>query len=254
MRYLFCEHVLKMSGSDTKGKRKIAVYTDNPPLPGKKFFLVSTISPDGPRQKGDVHGFKIHDMCETAEEADELGEYYRDIDPIFDVRRGVVGKWIPWVFEDDSEMDIRYANEQLTNLVKSHRMQKSSSNKQWHQKVEKHIEEIRYAGTREGQEELAKKKEPVEAFYFKIQQLKHTIKRRKEELENLEEVFHSNYTKDERNMAKKAELPFTEPAPMQYTLLGATEDQAESRFQKPPESEELETVQRELEQGSSSQI
>lgn len=211
-----------MSGSTVtkSGKKRMTVLHDNPPLPGKKFFLVSMISPESP-QKHDVHGFKIHDMCETEEEAKELGSYYRNLDPDFDVSVGVVGKWLPWLFDVMAVQNIEYANDQLTNLVKSHRTSKRSGDTTWREDVDKHIEEIQKAGTKEGQEALAAQKEPAVSLLFKIKQLELTIKRRRNELENLQEVFHTQYNKEDRAAAKKVELPLSEPQPMQYTMLSS---------------------------------
>ena len=216
------------ASTKNKGKKPISVLHDNPPLPGKKYFLVSMISPDS-RQKHSVHGFKIHDMCETEEEGRYLGEYYRNLDPDFDVALGVVGKWIPWLWDPLDVPNIEYANERLTDLIKSHRMNKQTSDLQWKKQVDEHLEKIDYAYTKEGQEELLNKKEPAVSLLFKIRQIEYLIERRNQELENLKEVYYEKYTEDERVVAEKAELPITEPVPMQYTLLSSAGDDEEEK-------------------------
>ena len=113
-----------------------------------------------------------------------------------------------------------YADSFLTDLIREHQMNK----RKWIQmeaEVEQNLEQIRYTGTKEGQEEAAKKKEPAVSIWFKRQQLEATIKKRRDELEALDDLFHTNYTKAERNEAKKAQLPLSEPLPMQYELLGS---------------------------------
>ena len=206
--------------------KKITVLHDNPPLAGKKFFLLSMISPES-RQRHQVHGFKLHDMCETEEEGRDLAAYYHNLDPDFDVLLGRVGKWCPFLFDTMDVPDAEYANKELTELIKSHRMNKSNMDKRWKTEYEKSKEEIAKGNTREGQLELLNRKEPAVSLYFKIKQVEQVIKKRKEELETLQEVFHTKYNKAERSEAKKAELPLSEVPPMQYTLLGSGEAEAE---------------------------
>lgn len=215
--------------SSKKGKKPITVLHDNPPLPGKKYFLVSMISPDS-NQKHKVHGFKIHDVCETEEEGRELGIYYRDLDPDFDVALGVVGKWIPWLWDPFEVPNIEYANKQLTDLIGAHRMKKNNDDKQWKNEVDKHLKDIEYAVSKEGQEELLNKSnEPAISVLFKLRQLELTIERRKEEYENLRELYLSRYSDSERNLAEKSNLPLSEPLPMQYTLLSSAPPEIEQK-------------------------
>lgn len=200
--------------------KKVTVLRDNPPLPGKKFALISMISPES-RQPHQVHGFKIHDMCETEEEGRMLAKYYYGLDPDFDVYVCQAGKWCPWVWNPLEVADVEYANQELTNLIRSHRMHRKDMDLHWKQEHEKNLQEIRKGATKEGQLEMANRKEPAVSMWFKIKQIERVIKRRKEELDNLQEIFHTQYRLDERKEARKAELPLSEPPPMQYTLLGS---------------------------------
>jgi len=200
--------------------KQIAVLKDNPELADKKFYLCSMISPDS-TQKHKVHSLKIHDVCATEEEGRALCEYYRRLDPAFDVYLGTVGKWSPWIWNALDVPNVEYANQFMTDLIREHRMNKSDMDTKWKHEVEQNLEQIRYTGTKEGQEEAAKKKEPAVSIWFKRQQLEATIKKRRDELEALDDLFHTNYTKAERNEAKKAQLPLSEPLPMQYELLGS---------------------------------
>lgn len=193
----------------------VAVLHDNPPLSGKKFFLASMISPES-RNKHDVYAFKFHDVCETEDEGKRLCQYYHKMDPDFDVFLGTIGKWSPWVFDPLSITDVEYANSQLTELVGAHRANATSSDSKWHEDVNNHIKDIQRGATREGQLELANRRESPESVYHKIQQLNLVIKRRKDELEAIEDIFHTNYTKEERKHAKNVSLALTEPTPMKY--------------------------------------
>jgi len=221
-----------------KGKKKITVLKDNPPLSGKKFFLMSVISPES-RQQHTVHGLKLHDMCETEEEGRELAKYYHELDPDFDVLLGVVGKWCPFLFDTMDVPDVEYANKELTNLIKSHRMHRNSMDKHWKSEHEKNVEEIRKGNTREGQMELANKKEPAVSVWFKIKQIEQVIKARKDELDAMQELFHTKYPKSERLEAKKAQLPLSEPSPMQYTLLGSDVNEHEQQQHEQQENEHV---------------
>jgi len=208
-------------------KKRIAVLSDNPPLPGKKYFLVSMISPVS-RQIHDTHGFKIHDMCETEEEARDLAVYYRNLDVDFDVAVGVVGKWLPFIFDMTNIPNAEYADEQLTELVRAHRTNKKTADKNWRENVDKHLEEIKYAGTKEGQEKLASQKEPIVSLLFKIKQLEACVKARKEELENLESIYHEKYSKEERSEMKNFKFPTFDTQPMQYTILSSAPEEVQA--------------------------
>jgi hypothetical protein len=200
--------------------RKVAVLHDNPPLPGKKLCLVSMISPES-RQKHDVYGFKLHDMCETEQEAEMLTKYYHNLDPDFDVYTCEVGKWCPWIWDPLSINNVEYANEFLTDLIRGHRVHQKQVDQHWKSEHQRKRGEIMKGATREGQLEMANRKEPAVSVWFKIKQIENIIKKRKEELEQLEEVFHMNYSKSDRIQAKKSDLPLSEPPAMQYTLLGS---------------------------------
>lgn len=208
--------------SHTQVKEKISVLHDNPPLSGKKFFLVSMISPES-NQKHDIYGFKLHDVCETEEQGRKLCSYYNSLDPDFDIYLASVGKWLPWCFDPTAVTEAEYANEQLTNLIRGHREQTELKNQEWEKNLVKCKEAIKYEGSKEGQEESSRRKEVPESLYFKIKQLENLINSRNSELSQLKERYANDYTESERTHAESLELPISEIAPMQYELLGSTE-------------------------------
>ncbi|RKO94293.1 hypothetical protein BDK51DRAFT_42111 [Blyttiomyces helicus] len=212
--------------SDIKST-KVAILHDNPPLPGKKYFLASMISPES-RQKHDTYGFKIHDVCETEEEGRKLSMAYQALDPDFDIFVGTVGKWSPWVFNPFEVSNVEYANSQLTGLIQSHRNKQAEMDKNWDKEFreikEKHAKDLEYAKTQEGKAALASasenKRQHAAAVWFKIQQLEALIKKRTEELRQERDTFLSDlYTDLERDEAQKITLPLTEPIDMQYQLM-----------------------------------
>ena len=207
---------------------KINPLKDNPPLDNKKFFLASMVSPEG-RNKHDVYGFKFHDVAPTYKDAKNLVKRYHGMDPDFDVFIGTIGKWCPWVFNPDEIADQEYADSKLNELISEHRKHVASSNDQYHRDVQDHVQKIKQNSTKEGQENAMKEKEHVVAVMFKIKQLKLHLKRRQEELQALEDIFHTKYTKEERNLAKKAKMPLVEPSPMQYSMMSPQQDENEGQ-------------------------
>lgn len=200
--------------------KKITVLRDNPPLPGKKYFLASMIAPDA-NQKHKVHAFKLHDVCEDEDTGRALCKYHHQNDPDFDVFLGQVGKWCPWVWNPLDVQNVEYADQMMTDLIREHRMNKKKTDEFWQKEVSQNMKEIEKGATKEGQMEMANRKEPAVSLWYKIQQLEWTIKKRREELEALTEKFHTEYTKAERTRAKKTKMPESEPAPMHFALLGS---------------------------------
>src|ERR1044071_2688675 len=135
--------------SSANTDKKIAILHDNPPLPGKKFCLLSMISPES-RQNHQGHGFKIHDMCETEEEGRMIAKVYSEMDDAFDVYLTRVGKWCPWILNPLEVQDVEYANKELTDLIRSHRMNRKQMDEHWKSEHEKNLQEIRKGATKEG--------------------------------------------------------------------------------------------------------
>lgn len=184
----------------------MTVLHDNPPLAGKKFFIVSMISPEG-RQKNDVHGIKIHDFCETEEEGRRLIEYYHKLDPDFDVFLGSVGKWCPWIFDPSIIQDATYADKQLTDLIGAHRQHQADVKEKWEQDFKSRTEEMKKLEDKDFQNDKANEKEVPVSMIYKIKQLEHVVTKRQQELEKYQELFESVYDDVERKEALDSELP-----------------------------------------------
>lgn len=196
--------------------KKVVVLKDNPELSGKKFFLCSMISPES-RQKNKVYGYKIHDMCGDMEEVNHLKRYYHNLDPDFDIFVGTVGKWAPWIFNVDDIPTAEYANEELNTLVKAHRMNKRTEDKQFIDRVNHHTREMEYTASKEAQKDKAiSEKESCTQMLYRIKQLELIVKRRQEELNGLEELYNEMYTDEEKEDANTKEFPLSEPPLMYY--------------------------------------
>jgi hypothetical protein len=212
--------------------QKVVVLHDNPPIPGKKFFLCSMISPES-RQKHKVYAFKLHDMCEDEEDAKRLQRYYHNLDSDFDILVGTVGKWGPWVFNSDDIPNIEFADNQLTDLVGAHRKQRRGEEQEFHDRIDKHREGIQNTTSKEAQQEIQNElQESSVQMLYRIKQLELVIKRREEELNSLKEVYSESYSEQERTDAELHEFPLTEPQLMYYDKLN-----------NGPSAEEIESVQ-----------
>ena len=88
----------------------------------------------------------------------------------------------------------------------------------WKDDFERNISEIRYNGTKEGQEKrLEESRESAQAVLFKIRQLEAVIALRNTELSGLKESF-AEFSELEIAEAEsnQANFPLSQPAPMQY--------------------------------------
>ena len=213
-------------------------FFDNPTIPGKKYFLASLISPDTKRQKGDVHAFKIHDMCDE-EDIPRLSKKYRDMDPDFDVFCNPVGIWMPWVTDPLHAKDVEYIDKQVTELLREKRNENEQVNTGFGKKVKDIMEENIQDST--DQKRLVSKSEPAVSVWYKMRQLEEVIKQRRNEMEALQEIFHNRYTKEERKEAKKADLPISKPAPMHFSTMAGLEDDSESESENSGEENEGDT-------------
>ena len=179
---------------------------DNPPLPGKRFFIVSMISPES-RQKHDVYGIKIHDMCDTEEEGRKLIEYYHDLDPAFDVFLGTVGRWCPWVFDPSVIKDAVYADQKLTEIMAAHREEHEKAQDSWNKRVQAKNEEMEKLKSKEYVEAKVNDRDRPVSIAYKIKQLEHIVTERQHELERYKGIFEDQYTEEEREEALKSDIP-----------------------------------------------
>lgn len=208
-------------------------FFDNPPLPGKKYFIASLVSPDNERQKCSVHSFKLHDMCGDGvdEEADrklieKLCERYRNMDPDFDVFVGTTGKWMAWVTDPLKAEDVQYVEQQQTELMRQKRKENEKVDKGFGKEVkdamEGNMEDV------QNKRRLAGKSEPAVVVWYKMRQIEEVIKARRNELADLQDIFYKRYTKEERKEAQKADLPLSKPAPMHFNSMAGVDDDSSS--------------------------
>jgi hypothetical protein len=203
----------------TETKKKISILHDNPEIAGRKYFLISMISPVS-RQKHSVYALKLHDVCGTQEEADMLKEYYHALDPDFDIYvSSGWGKWFPLIFDEDtSGITSEYADSALTELVRSKRQEVAKNNHDFEKRrIDAHIKKSEERVTIEEQEKVTQDECAV-SMLCRIKQLELLITRRNQELDSLHSIYQERYTDEEKAHASSLEheFPLSEPSQVRY--------------------------------------
>lgn len=196
-----------MSQAKNKGKQKVIDYlSEDPPISGQKFALVSIVGPHMP-QKCDVWGMKIRGVADSVEKAKSMSKRLITIDEQFDIFTVEVGKFFPLVVEPNEVDDVEYQNEQLNMLVKSYMENRQHANEQWHERKNKMVQDAIREG--KNKEELLNKKEHpvavlqrVHVFKDKINNLQSEIDSIKKDLDLTQEKYDS-YDEEERKFAEE---------------------------------------------------
>jgi len=181
---------------------KIDYLSEDIPISGQKFCLLSFVSPTG-NQKSDINGLKVRGSFDTLEEANKKANELRSIDPDFDVYIASVGKWLPWYPDPKTIPDIQYQEEQLNQIVKGHKENQIKSKQHFEERKRDLMEQALEEGSKEGQAKLAEK--PLHPLVVK-QRLSETsetiieIKEKLKELENQKTEFEklmNTFTEDD---------------------------------------------------------
>lgn len=109
--------------TDTK-KQQYDYLTEDKPIDGQKYVLLSFLSPEGEGLTGvancKIRGLKVRGVFGDYEEAKAYCEKLRDTDGKFHVFIGEVGKWLPWDPNPDTAKEENYAEKELNNLMKNY--------------------------------------------------------------------------------------------------------------------------------------
>jgi len=137
---------------------------EDPPIPGRHFVTVSFISPHGLRNTS-LHGFKVHNVYDTYEDAKKDSEIIRERDGNkFDVYVGDLGKWLPYNPDRNSVKDQVYVESELNDLMHAHQ-QHAEKTKMIHnerlQGIKQQMNDPHRSGERKKklQDDILKKKE-----------------------------------------------------------------------------------------------
>jgi uncharacterized protein YukE len=130
-------------------KREIDYLSEDAPIHGQKYALISIVGPHL-NQKCDVWGLKIKGVTETLDAAKNMCKKLIKNDPEFDIFTVEVGKFFPLAVEPTQVSDIEYQNEQLNKMMKSYLENRQLANEQWLERKQKMMEDaIREGRTRE---------------------------------------------------------------------------------------------------------
>lgn len=176
-------------------QKNIDYLSEDMPLSGQKFCLISFVSPSG-NQKCDVNGVKVRGSFDTLEEANKVADRLRNTDPDFDIYVASVGKWLPWYPDPKTMPDINYQESQLNQLVKGHKENQIMSKQHFEERKRDLMEKAMSEGTKSGQKELAEKpmhpiavKESLETTNKLLEEMKEELKKLSAQKTQLEDLM-----------------------------------------------------------------
>ena len=156
--------------------------SEDPAIAGQKWCLLSFVSPTG-RQKCDIIGLKVRGVYGTREEADQRAKHLQKIDSDFDVFVAQVGLWLPFNPNPDSIENEEYTEDRLNSLVKEYKQNKVQADEHFAERKRRLMEQALKDGSKEGQEELADRREHPVAVKKRIEDTENDIKMLQERLE-----------------------------------------------------------------------
>lgn len=99
---------------------KIDNLKEDKPIDRQNYVCLSFLSPEGIRNCS-IRGLKIRGVYPTREEADARAKELQEVDKLFDVFVGEVGKWLPWDPDpNDGAKDQVYYEQELQTLMEGH--------------------------------------------------------------------------------------------------------------------------------------
>jgi chromosome segregation ATPase len=137
-------------------KREIDYLSEDAPIQGQRFALVSIVGPHM-NQKCDVWGLKVKGVTDTLDSAKSMCKRLIKADPEFDIFTVEVGKFFPLAVEPNQISDMEYQNEQLNLMMKSYLENRQSANEQWLDRKQKMMQDA----IREGRNQQDQPEHPV---------------------------------------------------------------------------------------------
>ena len=182
--------------------------TEDPPISGQRFCLISIVGPNVP-QKCDVWGMKIRGFAATEEAAKTLVKKIMRQENTFDIYTVDVGKFFPLAVKPEDVKDVEYQNEALNSLVKSYVQNRERANDHWAEQKNEMMSQAIKDGTKEMQEERAKKPEHPISVLTRLQETKTKLEKAQKDLQDLQSNVENDkikfemYSEEEREFAKK---------------------------------------------------
>ena len=175
--------------------KTVDLLNEDQPINGQKFALISIVGPNL-KQKCNIYGIKIRGVADTVDKAKQMTKRIMQYDNDYDIYTVEIGKFFPLDVDPMEIQDIEYQNEQLNTLVKSYLENRQQANEHYEQR------------TKEGQAELAERKEhPIsvlqrkQAYEEKLKELQDEIDTLAKDLE-LTTIKYDSYSDEERTVAQ----------------------------------------------------
>lgn len=186
--------------------KQIDVLSEDLPITGQVYALISIVGPNL-KQKCNMYGIKIRGVADTIEKAKQMTKRIMKVDNDYDIYTVEVGKFFPLNVDPMEVSDIEYENEQLNSLVKNYLENRQQANEHYHQRKAALMKKAIQEGQKEGQAELANKKEHPISVLQRKQIYQDKLKELKDEMETLEKDLeltsnkYDSYTNEERQLA-----------------------------------------------------
>lgn len=181
--------------------------TEDPPVNNQNYFIMTYILPSNNNElKHPV--IKIRGSYKTQEECSKRINHLKNIDNYFNMYVCEVGKFgtlLPQEeFDKMEDIDIQYRESMLNQMVKEYKDNKDLADEDFQKRKQMLVEKARKEGTKEGQIELANKKENpvsvktrIDSVKKQIEELSKQVAEAKQILELSEKQYSENYTKEE---------------------------------------------------------
>lgn len=177
-------------------RKEIDYLSEDIPIGGQKFALITIVGPNNVSQKCDVWGMKIKGVADTLEKAKSMSSRLVKADPEFDIFIVEVGKFFPLNVEPTEVEDVEYQNSQLNNLMKSYLENRQLANDKYSERKN----EMMQAAIKEGrnQEELKNKEEHPIVVLQRIDTYKEKLEKLQDEIDTLKADLQVNTDKYNR--------------------------------------------------------
>lgn len=116
-QFLHCDDTeIELPDTSNYKYTEIDCLTEDPPIPGQRFVLLSFVSPEG-IMNCKVNGLMVRGTYATSEEAQVACEKLKKTDKYHDVFVGEVGKWLPWNPSSRQVEKVKYRNKKLDKIM-----------------------------------------------------------------------------------------------------------------------------------------
>ena len=187
--------------------KTVDLLNEDQPINGQKFALISIVGPNL-KQKCNIYGIKIRGVADTVDKAKQMTKRIMQYDNDYDIYTVEIGKFFPLDVDPMEIQDIEYQNEQLNTLVKSYLENRQQANEHSEPRKNDLRKKAIQEGTKEGQAELAERKEhPIsvlqrkQAYEEKLKELQDEIDTLAKDLE-LTTIKYDSYSDEERTVAQ----------------------------------------------------